>query len=136
MKMEMPHGRWRAGLGVVVLAALVLAAYRPLLPGSFLMDDRRLVQNDNLLVNETASPTSIWFRADFPLSTFAFWVEWMVWGQNPAGYHAVNMALHALSAVLVWRLLARLKIPGAWLAAAIFAVHPVAVATVGRIAEL
>jgi tetratricopeptide (TPR) repeat protein len=136
MKMQVSNGRWRAGLGVLALVALVLAAYRPLLPGSFLMDDRRLVQTDNPLVNGTAGPLSIWFRADFALSTFAFWVEWLAWGQNPAGYHAVNMALHALSAVLIWLLLARLKIPGGWLAAAIFAVHPVGVATVGRIAEL
>jgi Flp pilus assembly protein TadD len=136
MKMDTSNGRWRAGLGVLALVALVLAAYHPLLPGSFLMDDRRLVQTDNPLVNGTSGPLSIWFHADFALSTFAFWVEWLAWGQNPAGYHAVNMALHALSAVLVWGLLARLKIPGAWLAAAMFAVHPVGVATVGRIAEL
>src|SRR5580700_2397607 len=112
------NSRWRAGLGVLVLVALVLAAYRPILPGSFLMDDRRLVQTDNPLVNGTAGPLSIWFRADFALSTFSFWLEWLAWGQNPGGYHAVNMSLHALSAGLIWFLLARLKIPGAWLAAA------------------
>ncbi len=100
------------------------------------MDDRRLLQTDNPLVNGSAGPLSIWFHADFALSTFAFWLEWLAWGQNPGGYHAVNMALHALSAALLWRLLARLKIPGAWLAAAMFAVHPVCVATVGRVAEL
>lgn len=127
---------WRVRLGVLVLLALVLAVYRPLLPGSFLMDDRRLVETDNPLVNGRAGPLSIWFQADFALSTFAFWLQWLAWGQNPAGYHAVNLALHASSAVLVWRLLARLEIPGAWLAAAIFAVHPVGGATVGRIAEL
>ena len=136
LKMQALKGRWRTGVGGLALVILVLAAYRPLLPGSFLMDDHRLVQSDNPIVNGTAGPLSIWFRADFALSTFVFWLEWLAWGQNPAGYHAVNMALHALSAVLVWRLLARLKIPGAWLAAAIFAVHPVGVATVGRIAEL
>ncbi len=129
-------GRWRPVLGALLLAGLVLAAYRPLLPGSFLMDDRRLVGSDNPLVNGQEGPLTIWFHADFALSTFAFWAEWLAFGKNPGGYHAVNLALHALSAVLVWRLLARLKIPGAWLAGAIFAVHPVCVATVGRIAEL
>jgi protein O-mannosyl-transferase len=129
-------GRLRLGLGVLALVGLVLAAYHPLLPGSFIMDDRRLVEIDNPLVNGEAGPLSIWFHADFPLSNLAFWLEWLTFGENPAGYHAVNIVLHALSAVLVWRLLARLKLPGAWLAAAIFAVHPVCVATVGRIAEL
>ncbi len=128
--------RMRAGLGLLALAALALAAYHPLFPGSFLMDDRRLVDYDNPLVHGTASPFSIWFQSDFSLSTFTFWLQWLAWGQNPAGYHAVNVALHVLSAALIWLLLARLKIPGAWLAAAIFVVHPVCVATVGRIAEL
>ena len=83
-----------------------------------------------------SGPFSVWFQTDFALSTFAFWAQWLAWGARPGWYHAVNMALHALSAVLLWRLLARLKIPGAWLAGAIFAVHPVGVASVARIAEL
>src|SRR5208282_748943 len=119
--------------GALLIFALVLAVYRPILPGSFLMDDQRLIGSDNPLVNGELTPRTIWFQTDFTLTTFVWWIERLVWGENPADYHAVNMALHALSAILIWRLLARLKIPGAWLAAAIFAVHPVCVSSVARV---
>ena len=123
-------------LGALLILALVLAAYRPILPGSFLMDDRRLIEGENPMVTGELGPASVWFQTDFALSTFGFWAQWLAWGARPGWYHAVNMGLHALSAVLLWRLLARLKIPGAWLAGAVFAVHPVGVASVARIAEL
>lgn len=126
----------RPGTRAALIFVLVLLCYLPLLPGSFLMDDQRLVELDNPLVNGVFSPRTIWFQTDFPLSTFALWLQWLAWGKNPAGYHAVNIVLQILSAVLIWRLLVRLKIPGAWLAAALFAVHPVAVNSVARIAEI
>lgn len=100
------------------------------------MDDARLIGRDNPLVNGELTLRSLWFGTDFTLATFVWWLEHLVFGQSPAGYHLVNIVLHAISAVLLWRVLAQLKIPGAWLAGALFAVHPVCVNSVARIAEL
>jgi Flp pilus assembly protein TadD len=128
--------RVRTGLGVLVIVSLVLVSYLPILPGSFLMDDHRLVKDENPLMTGELTPLNIWFQSDFTLSTFTLWLQWLAWGESPGGYHAVNMMLQAVSAVLLWRLLTQLKIPGAWLAAAVFAVHPVCVNSVARIAEI
>ena len=107
-------------LGVLLLFVLVFVVYRPMMPGKFLMDDHRLIREDNPLVNGELTPLNIWFQTDFTLSTFALWLQWLAWGESPGGYHVVNMLLHGLSAFLLWRLLTHLKIPGAWLAAADF----------------
>ena len=119
-----------------MIVVLTFAAYWPVVPGTFIMDDTRLISRDNALVNGQLTLRSLWFGTDFTLTTFVWWLEHIAFGQNPAGYHLVNISLQALSAVLLWRLLARLNIPGAWLAAALFAVHPVCVNSVTRVAEL
>jgi protein O-mannosyl-transferase len=123
-------------LGTVFFLTVVFIVYRPVLPGSFVIDDASLTGSDNPLVNGTLTPWTIWFQADFTLATFCWWVQRYLWGENPAGYHAVCLALHAVSGVLLWRCLARLKISGAWLAAILFLVHPVCVNSVARISEL
>ena len=113
----------------------MFAVYWPALRGPFLWDDFLVVHRNPLVTGELA-PGAIWFRMDFPLTYVAFWLEWLAWGNHPVGYHVVNVLLHATSALLLWRVLAQLKVPAPWLAAMIFAVHPVCVASVAWISEL
>ena len=127
---------WRGGLIVL----LVFLAYLPALRGGFIWDDDLYVTNNPLLTAPDGL-RRIWFSMDslsqyFPLTYTVFRIEHSLWGLNPAGYHCVNILLHAINALLVWLLLKRLGVPGAWLAAALFALHPVQVESVAWITEL
>lgn len=122
-----------------LLAALVLTAYWPALDAGFVWDDDDYVV-ENTTLRSVDGLRRIWldFEATpqyYPMVHSTFWVEYQLWQLNPTGYHLVNILLHALAAVLVWRVLAQLGLPGPWLAAAIFAVHPVHVESVGWITE-
>jgi len=125
---------WSLALGAALVFVLAFAAYWPVLRGGFIWDDFLLVQQNPLVTGKLGLGT-IWFRTDFPLSNILFWGEWRHWGDHPAGYHLVNVLLHAANGVLLWRVLERLKIPAGWLAAALFVVHPVCVASAAWVSE-
>jgi protein O-mannosyl-transferase len=122
-----------------ILVAAVVVAYCPAWNAGFIWDDDDYVINNKLLTAPDGLKR-IWFSLDspsqyFPLTYTTFLIERALWGLNATGYHWVNILLHAMNAVLVWRLLIRLKIPGAWFAAALFALHPVQVESVAWITE-
>jgi predicted membrane-bound mannosyltransferase len=126
------------GWAALLVAATVLA-YAPTLGAGFVWDDDDYV-TANPLLWEPDGLHRIWLSMDapsqyFPLTYTSFRIEHALWGLEPAGYHAVNVLLHAANALLVWLLLRRLGLPGAFLAAAIFALHPVQVESVAWITE-
>jgi len=129
----------RALIFAVVLAGVTIFAYRPAWHGGFLWDDDAYIINNELLTAPDGWQR-IWFSLDspsqyFPLTYSTFRIEHALWGLNPTGYHWVNLLLHVANALLVWAVLARLRVPGAWVAAAIFALHPVQVESVAWITE-
>jgi Tfp pilus assembly protein PilF len=134
-----------APIAGVVIALATLLAYAPAIRGNFIWDDDYYVSHNRLLLNIDGLQR-IWFGvlpqpADYalpqyyPLTYTSFWLEFRLWGLNPAGYHVVNVILHICSALLIWLILKKLSVPGAWLAAAIFALHPINVESVAWIAE-
>ncbi len=127
---------WLWGLFLVVLTIM---AYHPAWRAGFIWDDDVYVTGNPLLTAPDGL-WRIWFSLEspsqyFPLTYTTFYLERHIWGLNPMGYHWVNFLLHAANALLVWGLLTRLRVPGAWLAAAIFALHPVQVESVALITE-
>ncbi|MCP4594571.1 MAG: tetratricopeptide repeat protein [bacterium] len=125
-----------AALGLIALTAL---AYWPVSDCGYIWDDNHYV-TQNPTLSDTDGLRRIWSEPGatpqyYPLVFTSFWVEHHLWGTNPWGYHIVNVLLHGVGSVLVWRVLRRLGLPGAWVASAIFAVHPVHVESVAWITE-
>ena len=134
------RGLWgKSWLKGLLLVVAVFLAYQPVWHAGFIWDDDVYVTQNRLLTAPDGLKR-IWFSLNspsqyFPLTYTTFRIERALWGLKPAGYHGVNILLHAVNALLVWRLLKRLSVPGAWLAAAIFALHPVQVESVAWITE-
>ena len=121
-----------------------MALYLPTLNNGFVnWDDDRLLL-DNPAVARDDGLAIIWSRPElpegfpnYPLTFTTYWVEHRLWGFTPAGYHAVNLLLHALATALVC-LFVRALGAGAWVAgltAALFATHPMQVESVAWVAE-
>jgi protein O-mannosyl-transferase len=132
----LPRRFW---LFVVALSIAVLIVYKPVWSGGFLWDDAAHVTRPDL--RSWQGLWSIWSAPGatqqyYPLTHTFFWLQHRLWGDTPSGYHLVNITLHAAAASMVGLILYRLAIPGAYFAAAIFALHPVQVETVAWITEI
>ena len=133
--------RNRTELLSLALWPIVLLVYLPaMLSADFIWDDF-VIGTD--IIRTWDGLRRIWFSpADipaeghyWPLTYTSFWLEHKLWGGIASGYHTVNVLLHLANTLLLWHLLRRLAVPGAWMAAAVFAVHPVHVESVAWIIE-
>jgi protein O-mannosyl-transferase len=126
------------GLAAALLALTVIV-YWPVRQAGFIWDD-----DDHLTANPAMTSADglvkIWSSLGvsryYPLTLTTFWVQRRLWGLNPLPYHAVNVLLHGLNAILICLTLRRLQVRPAWIAAAIWAIHPVNVESVAWITEL
>lgn len=134
--------RWPFGPRDTVAGALLLVAvlicYLPAINGGFVFDDDRNITPDAL-----ASLRGLWLIWSQPGASFqyypalhtAFWIEHRLWGDTTWCYHLMNLLQHTASACLLVAIMRKLSLPGAWLAAFIFALHPVCVESAAWISE-
>ena len=131
--------RIKALAGCIFISAACFIAYSPAIKGDFIWDDDNYV-TANPLITAPDGLWRIWFSTDatsqyFPLVYTTFRLEHKLWGFNPMPYHIANVAIHIISSLLLWLILRRLAIPAAFVAAALFALHPVNVESVAWITE-
>jgi protein O-mannosyl-transferase len=120
------HGKWISAVGLLILT---LVTFSPTLSGLFIWADKSHILHE-IDVSSVDGLRAIWLEPGTqvryePLTQTSYWLEYQLWGQKPAGYHFDNVFLQALTALILYSILRRLKVPGAWVVAAIFAVHPI-----------
>jgi len=137
--LSLPRPDWKRTWGaaaLLVLPVLVIYFVQTWNAEFIWDDDAHITQNP--AVTQPGGIVAIWTSAAAricPLTLSSFWLEYSLWGANPRLFHLVSILLHALSAVVLWRVLLRLAVPGAWIGVALWALHPVQVETVAWITE-
>jgi tetratricopeptide (TPR) repeat protein len=128
----------------LLLVVATLALYNPVVHHPFVnFDDDRYV-TDNIHVRAGLHWDTIkWAFTSFdeanwhPLTWLSHALDCQLFGLNPAGHHYISVLLHALNAVLLFWVLWRATGSTArgWMAAFLFALHPINVESVAWVAE-
>src|SRR2546423_3095815 len=125
-------------LGLILIVATTVA-YQPAWNGKPIWDDEIHITAPALRTVDGLA--RIWTDPAaapqyYPILHTLFWVEYKLWDGWPLPYHLVTILLHAILALLIVQILRKLEVPGAWLAAFIFALHPVHVESVAWLSEI
>src|SRR5271166_4307635 len=121
-----------------ILILSVILTYTPVWKAGFIYDDGLLLTANPCVVGPLGLK-EIWTTSaadNSPLLFTTFWLEHALWGLEPLPYHLVTVLLHGACAILLWRVLRSLRVQGAWLGAALWALHPVEVESVAWISEM
>jgi len=129
----------RIRLFSLALIVATAVAYLPAWNGKPIWDDNAHIAQPEL--RSWHGLVEVWTQVGatqqyYPLVHSVFWIEQKLWGDSVLGYHLINIFLHGFAAIVLLRILLRLKVPGAWLAAGLFALHPVQVESVAWISEI
>ena len=129
----------RIRLFSLALIVATAVAYLPAWNGKPIWDDNAHITQPEL--RSWHGLVEVWTQVGatqqyYPLVHSVFWIEQKLWGDSVLGYHLINIFLHGFAAIVLLRILLRLKVPGAWLAAGLFALHPVQVESVAWISEI
>jgi tetratricopeptide (TPR) repeat protein len=133
-----PSVRRRTWLWRFVLIGLVFIVYLGIFNAGFIWDDESHLTQNPCVVGPLGLK-EVWTSARavyYPLVLTTFWTVHKFVGLSPWPYHVLNVLLHAGSAVLLWQALRQLNVRGAWLGAALWALHPVMVQSVAWVTEL
>src|SRR5262245_30613115 len=130
--------RQREWLWALLLIALVFVSYARVFNAGFIWDDESHLTRNPCIVGPLGLK-EIWTSERavyYPLVLTTFWSVHKFVGLSPWPYHLLNVLLHAGSAVLLWQILRQLNVRGAWLGAALWALHPVMVQSVAWVTEV
>ena len=128
-------------LPLLTFLTAIFVFYFPALSGEFIWDDA--IFSEERTIHSWSGLWSIWFAPSeiareahyWPVAYTAFWLQHKLFGLNPLGYHIVNCLLYFVNVVLIWRLLLKLEVPGAWAISMVFTVHPLHVESVAWVIQ-
>ncbi|RJP71117.1 MAG: tetratricopeptide repeat protein [Candidatus Abyssobacteria bacterium SURF_17] len=122
---------------LLLLIIVAILPYTNTLKNEFVgYDDQNLIQHSREIRSLAPGNIAHMFvprtRGNYqPIRTLSYALDYALWGARPFGFHLTNILLHALTVVGVWLLVRRLlPEPVPFLAALIFAVHPIHVESV------